>query len=75
MNQRQMILQYIQDFGSISCYEAYIDLGITQLSSRLKELREEGYIFTYEWVKKKNRYNKPIRYKRYKLEVTNENIV
>ena len=72
MNQRQQILQYIEDFGAITSYEAYIDLGITQLASRIKELKEQGYNFKYDWVKKKNRYNKQVRFKRYKLEATND---
>lgn len=73
MNQRQMVLQYIHEHGSITSYEAYIDLGITQLATRIKELKEEGYQFSYTWITKKNRYDKPIRFKKYKLEVTNEN--
>lgn len=76
MNQRQMVLQYIEDYGSITSYEAYIDLGITQLATRIKELKEQGYIFTYEWITKKNRYGRPVRFKKYTLmEVINENIV
>ena len=76
MNQRQQILQYIEDFGSITSYEAYIDLGITQLATRIKELKEQGYQFSYRWITKKNRYGKPVRFKEYTLmEVINENIV
>ena len=73
LNQRQMILQYIEDFGSITSYDAYIDLGITQLASRIKELKEQGYQFNYTWITKKNRYGKPVRFKKYKLmELTDE---
>lgn len=76
MNQQQAILQYIHDFGSITSYQAYIDLGITQLASRLKELKEQGYKFNYRWITKENRYGKPIRFKEYTLvEGLNENIV
>ena len=76
MNQRQQIIKYIEDFGHITSYEAYIDLGITQLATRIKELKEQGYVFNYTWVTKKNRYNKPVRFKEYKLaEVLHENIV
>ena len=67
-----MILQYIQDYGSITSFEAYLDLGITQLATRIKELKEQGYSFSYEWITKKNRYGKPIKFKEYKLEGTNE---
>lgn len=75
MNQREQIIQYIRDFGSITSYQAYIDLGITQLATRVKELKEQGYYFTYEIEVKKNRYGKKVRFKKYKLEEVNENIV
>jgi hypothetical protein len=71
MNQREMIVKYIIDFGAITSYEAYQDLGITQLGARIKELKEQGYSFSCEWVKKKNRYGKPITFKKYKLERSN----
>jgi len=57
----------MKDYGSITYYEAVVELGILQFGARLKELKEEGYTFTYEWITKKNRHNKPIRFKRYKL--------
>jgi hypothetical protein len=72
MNQRELIIKYLHDFGSISDYEAVVDLGILQFGARLKELREQGYNFSSEWVNKKNRYGKPVRFKRYKLEETND---
>lgn len=72
MNQREQVIRYIEEFGYITSYEAYIDLGITQLATRIKELKEQGYRFSYEWIKKKNRYNKPVRFKKYTLEVTND---
>ncbi len=68
MNQREQIIKYLNDFGSISDYEAVVDLGILQFGARLKELREQGYSFSSEWIKKKNRYGKPVRFKRYRLE-------
>jgi hypothetical protein len=72
MNQREMILQYIKDFGSITSYEAYIDLGITQLATRIKELKEQGYSFATEWIKKKNRYGKSVSFKKYSLGGTDD---
>jgi esterase/lipase superfamily enzyme len=68
MNQRELILKYIKEFGSITSFEAYIDLGITQLATRIKELKEQGYSFSYEWISKKNRYGKKVAFKKYKLE-------
>lgn len=31
INQRQRIINYMREFGSISSWEAYSELGITQL--------------------------------------------
>lgn len=66
--QKQNILKYINDFGSITSFQAYIDLGITQLGARIKELKKKGYIFKTEWVAMKNRYGKDVRFKKYMLE-------
>ena len=72
MNQRDMVIDYIKNFGSITSYEAYIDLGITQLATRIKELKEQGYGFETEWITKKNRYGKNVSFKKYKLEAIND---
>ena len=73
MTQREMIIKYIKDFGYITSYQAYVDLGITQLATRIKELKEQGYSFNTEWITKRNRYGKNVSFKKYKLqEVTND---
>lgn len=41
-NQKEKILDYINKHGSITSYKAYLDLGITQLATRIKELKEKG---------------------------------
>lgn len=41
MTQCEMILKYLEDFGSITTYESFIDLGITRLSSRIYDLKKE----------------------------------
>ena len=65
--QKELILQYITDFGYITSFQAYADLGITQLATRIKELKARGYQFRTENVKTKNRYGKPSHYFRYYL--------
>jgi len=47
-NQRQKIIDYIKKYGSITSYQAYLDLGITQLATRISELKEQGYSFNDE---------------------------
>ena len=65
MNQYERILQYISDYGSISPYEAFADLGITKLSTRISEMRADGIDFNQEWEVRKNRYGEKVRYMRY----------
>jgi hypothetical protein len=65
MTQHEMILNYIADFGSITPMEAFSDLGVTKLSTRISEMRKKGVEFKIETVKGRNRYGKATRYARY----------
>ena len=68
LNQKQRIIKYIQDFGSITSLEAMKDLGITQLGARIDGLQKDGYSFKKVWERSKNRYGESVDYKRYSLE-------
>lgn len=63
--QKQQILDYINSFGSITPMQAFGDLGITKLATRISEMKKEGMQFKIETVKGKNRYGKPMWYARY----------
>ena len=63
--QKEMVLQYIADFGSITPMEAFSDLGITKLATRISEMRKDGKQFKIQMEKGKNRYGKTTRYARY----------
>ena len=65
MTQYDLILQYMDDFGSISPMEAFSDLGITKLATRISELSRRGYEFDKKMVSSKNRYGKAVSYMRY----------
>ena len=67
ITQRDRILQYLHDFGSITSWQAYADLGVTQLGARLQELEERGYVFTRENIPAKNRYGENTHYTKYAL--------
>lgn len=67
MNQREQIYDYMTDFGSITPMEAFADLGITKLATRVSEMRKEGVDIIGEWKSTKNRYGKTVRYMRYRL--------
>ena len=67
--QKELILKYLHDFGSITPMQAFSDLGITKLSTRVSEMRsDDGIEFKIESVKIKNRYGKTVHFSRYSLE-------
>lgn len=75
ITQRDRVINYIREFGSISSWEAYKDLGVTQLATRIKELKEQGYEFRTEWESSTNRYGEKTDYKRYYLaDMISENM-
>lgn len=75
ISQKQRIVNYIREFGSISSWEAYSDLGITQLGARIDQLKKEGYEFKTKWESSTNRYGEKVDYKRYYLaDMTAENM-
>mgnify|MGYP003301728158 CR=1 FL=1 len=68
MKQSERIMNYINKFGSISPLEAFRDLGITKLATRISELKKEGIKFKQEYIKTQNRFGEPVHYMRYWLE-------
>lgn len=60
------ILWYIHSFGSISPMEAFSDLGITKLSTRISEMKVLGIQFDQAYEGRENRFGKKVRYMRYR---------
>lgn len=65
LTQRQAILKYIEDFGSITPMQAYGDLGITKLATRISEMRKDGIEFHIEMIKAETRYGKAVSFAKY----------
>ena len=65
-DQQKDILTYIFDFGSISPMEAFLDLGITKLSTRISEMRVLGIQFDQAFEGRENRRGKKVRFMRYR---------
>lgn len=61
------VLEYINQHGSITQFEAMLELGVMRLASRISELRKHGYDFAWEWVEVRNRFDEPCRVKKYSL--------
>ena len=51
MTQREAIIDYITKFGSITPMEAFADLGITKLATRISEMRKDGMEFRTDTAK------------------------
>ena len=68
MTQKDRILKYLRDFGSITPLDAMADLGCMRLVSRISELKGEGYAIRKEMEKGRNRYGQKTSYARYSLK-------
>lgn len=67
MTQRDRILTYLEENGSITALDAVKELGILQLSARLVELEKRGYRFNKKQESSLNRYGEKVYYTRYSL--------
>lgn len=63
--QSQRIINYIDRFGSITPMEAFTDLGITKLATRISEMRKEGIEFKKERITAKNRFGEEVGFMKY----------
>jgi hypothetical protein len=68
MTQTDRVLDYLQRFGSITALEALRDLGIMHLSSRITDMRRQGYAVKREMIEVKNRFGETTRVARYTME-------
>lgn len=66
--QKERILDYIEEFGSISALEAMRDLGIMRLAARISDLCEDGYAIERVTESSLNRYGERTYYTRYSLK-------
>lgn len=65
MTQHDRIEKYIRTYGSITPMQAFADLGITKLASRISEMKRNGYCFDQEYVESENRFGEKVHYMRY----------
>ena len=65
MTQAERILDYMDRFGSITPFEAFADLGITKLATRISEMRRAGVQIVKVRETSKNRFGESVSYMRY----------
>ena len=65
--QCQLILEYIDEFGSITPLEAMRDIGCYRLSARISDLKKKGFPIETKKETVLNRRGKQSRIARYSL--------
>lgn len=65
---KERVLEYINEFGSITSLEAFQKLGNTRLSASIFNLREEGYDIKSIKESGLNRYGMKTNYFRYYID-------
>lgn len=70
MKQKERIMEYMKEHGSITQLEATNHLGILRLGARIWDLKHDGVAIKKELVCEKNRYGENTCFARYTLEDT-----
>lgn len=65
----QLILEYLDEFGSISPLEAIRDIGCYRLASRVADLRKKGYPIITDMETVINRRGRKSTFARYRMAV------
>lgn len=65
--QNERILNYIEEFGSITQLDALRDLGVMRLASRVSSMKKDGVNIVSKTEAVKNRYGEVCYIKRYSL--------
>ena len=67
--QSERVLAYMKEFGSITQFEAFQDLGCSRLAARISDLKEQGIPIKSEMITVKNRFGENCSVKQYSLAV------
>ena len=65
--QCEQILQYLKEFGTITTFEAFTELGCVRLGARISEMRKDGINIIGETETRRNRFGKLVTFMRYHL--------
>jgi len=65
--QKNLVLNYLREQGSITSVEAWNAFGVTRLSAIIFVLRKVGYDITTIMVSAPNRYGRECRFAKYVL--------
>ena len=66
MTQKDRVLQYIDDFGSITVAEALTEIGVGSLTKCISNIRKDGTQIVTRTIYHKNRYGQPTHHAEYR---------
>lgn len=66
MTQKDRVLKYIDDFGSITVAEALMEIGVGSLTKCISNIRKDGIPIITKTVFHKNRYGQPTHHAEYR---------
>lgn len=67
MTQKEMVIDFIRENGSITTWQAFTELGITRLAARIADIEKDAGrdVISRETVTRKNKYGKTVSFTRY----------
>lgn len=65
--QNELVLEYLQAYGSITSLQAFNDLGVTRISARIYDLRNMGHRIESDFVNVPRRNGEQASVKKYRL--------
>ena len=68
MTKQDRVLKHLQEFGSITSWEAIKEYGATRLSAIIFNLKKKGHLFSDEKIEFTDRYGYPGHFKKYIYE-------
>ena len=71
-SQDKIVLWHMIKHKYITSFQAFELYGITRLSAKIYDLREQGHKIGMVWEESVNRYGHPCRYGRYFIEKTKD---
>lgn len=66
--QCERVMDYMQRFGSITTMQAFDDLGVTRLASRINDLRNRGVEIQGTTRTGRNRFGEKVTFKEYSIK-------
>tara|TARA_B100000519_G_C14064851_1_gene353872 strand:- start:101 stop:325 length:225 start_codon:yes stop_codon:yes gene_type:complete len=71
LSQKQKILRHLKEVGPITPLDAFNDYAIMRLTSRICELKDEGYNIKSELISSVNRFDEKVSFSKYTLSEEN----